>query len=113
MRTILTGILMAAGLGLPAAADHVHHPTYSYQYAAPISGGVVVVQCFRGPWTETIWDRPTGVFVDTLVGVGYDFPTAHAIAERICKDVRLVGNDQALRAEMERIIAQSPQYRRR
>ncbi len=111
MKSILIGALAAAGLALPAAADGSWGASHPYQYVVR-SGGVVVVQCFRGPWVETIWDKPTGIFIDTLVAVGYDFPTAAAIAERICRDVTLVGNDQALRAEMERIIAQTPRFAR-
>ncbi|EPX87478.1 hypothetical protein ruthe_00548 [Rubellimicrobium thermophilum DSM 16684] len=109
MRTILSGILLATGFALPAAADHGGHAS-GHPDMSPRTGDVVVVQCYRGPWKETIWDRPTPVFVDTLVSVGYDYPAAHAIAERVCKDVRLVGNPEALRAEVERIIAESPQY---
>lgn len=112
MKAILLGALAAAGLALPAAAHHSPHGgTWQYQYQTP-SRAVVVVQCFRGPWTETIWDYPTGVFIDSLVAAGYDFPTANAIAYRVCKDVTLVGDDRALRAEMERIIAQSPRFAR-
>ncbi|NAZ36108.1 hypothetical protein [Rubellimicrobium sp. CFH 75288] len=121
MRTLILGLLASVGLAVPAMADHTHRG-HGHQYHAldqaghrhvSASGGTIVVQCFRGPWVETIWDRPTAVFLDSLVAVGYDYATAHAIAFRICKDVNLVGDLGALRAEMERIVAESPRYRRR
>jgi hypothetical protein len=59
-----------------------------------------------------IWDRPNAVFVDTLVAVGYDFSTAHAIAERICRDRNLVGNPEGLKAAMERIFADPSSHRK-
>lgn len=71
-------------------------------------GGVVRVSCFRGPWKEVIWDRPQGIFIDTLVEVGYDYPSALAIATRLCRDINLVDDDAAMKAEMERIIAEAP-----
>jgi hypothetical protein len=114
MKAILTAVGTAAGvaaLALPAAAEHNSRERLpSHHYAAP-SGGVVVVSCFRGPLTETIWDRPAAIFVDSLVAVGYVFPTAHAIAERICRDVALVQDTAGLRAEMERILRQYPGWR--
>jgi hypothetical protein len=44
--------------------------------------------------------------------VGYDFSTAHAIAERICRDNALVGNPEGLKAEMERIFADPSSHRK-
>lgn len=71
-------------------------------------GGIVYVSCFRGPWREVIWDRPEGIFVDSLVAVGYDFTNAMAIATRVCRDITLVDNNEALRLEMVRIIGEAP-----
>jgi hypothetical protein len=71
-------------------------------------GGVVTVACFRGPFTVTAWDHPEAVFIDSLVAVGYDFPSAWTIGERICKDSALVGNPEGLKAAMEQIIAEAP-----
>lgn len=71
-------------------------------------GGTVYVSCYRGPWTDVIWDRPEAIFVDSLVSVGYDYTNALAIATRVCRDITLVGSNAALKAEMERIINQSP-----
>ncbi len=73
-------------------------------------GGVVVVQCFRGPWREVIWDHPEAQFTESLVAVGYDYPSALSIANRICRDITLVDDDAALKAAMERIIAEAPGY---
>jgi hypothetical protein len=71
-------------------------------------GGVVTVSCFRGPWRGVIWDRPEAIFTESLVAVGYDYTNAFAIANRICRDQGLVGNQAALKAAMEAIIADAP-----
>ena len=54
---------------------------------------------------------PNAKFVDSLVDVGYDYPSAHAISERICRDDTLVGNKEGLRAEMIRVFEERPRYR--
>ena len=61
------------------------------------------MSCYRGPWEDVIWDRPNAVFIDSLVRIGYDFPTAHAVAERVCRDEALVNNSDGLRSTMLRI----------
>jgi hypothetical protein len=71
-------------------------------------GGVVRVSCFRGPLTLTAWDHPEAIFIETLVAVGYDYPSAWAIGDRICKDSTLVGNPDGLKAAVEEIIANAP-----
>jgi hypothetical protein len=71
-------------------------------------GGVVTVSCFRGPWELVYWDKPEGIFIDSLVNVGYDYPSALAIATRICREQALVGRPDLMKAEMERIIAEAP-----
>lgn len=71
-------------------------------------GHTVTVSCFRGPWREVIWDRPEPVFIDSLVAAGYDFPTAHAMAERICRDRSTVGNREALRSTAQGIVDSYP-----
>ncbi len=71
-------------------------------------GGVVTVSCFRGPLTVTAWDHPESIFIESLVAVGYDYPSAWSIGDRICKDSSLVGNPDALKAAMEEIIANAP-----
>ena len=97
---------LVAAIALPgmAQADHKTHKNAVTKQ--------VVVSCFRGPWEDVIWDRPNAVFVDSLVSVGYDFPTAHAIAERVCRDSELVGDTDGLKAEMERILRERPARRR-
>lgn len=97
---------LACGLATQASAGG-NSTTYQYQD----SGYVIVVSCFRGPWKEVIWDRPNAKFVDSLVDVGYDYPSAHAISERICRDDTLVGNKEGLRAEMIRVFEERPRYR--
>ena len=107
-KTILAAAVLA--MGLPAWAQ-----TTSYQQqndgAHGTKGTLIHVSCYRGPWKDVIWDHPDAVFVDSLVDVGYDYTTANAIAERVCRDKNLVGNLPALKAEMER-IARDPRSRR-
>lgn len=71
-------------------------------------GGVVTVSCFRGPLAVTAWDHPEAIFIESLVAVGYDYPSAWSIGDRICKDSSLVGNPDGLKAAMEQIIADAP-----
>ena len=105
MLNVLTKASLIAALALPSAAlaDHKTHKSYAKK--------TIVVSCYRGPWTDVIWDRPNAIFIDSLVNFGYDFPTAHAIAERVCRDKMLVGNGDALKAEMRRIMRESPARR--
>lgn len=111
MKLKMIAAAAAALLALPAYAGNV---TYHYhkQGVAQPTGNVIHVSCWRGPWREVIWDRPNAVFVDSLVAVGYDFSTAHAIAERVCRDKTLVGNPEGLKAHMERIWADASSHRK-
>ena len=108
-KLVLAATLTA--LGLPALAGGSHYEQHHYGSYGH-SGNVIVVSCFRGPWNEVIWDRPNAIFVDSLVNVGYDFPTASAIAERVCRDQNLVGNPGALKSNMERIWRDPASHRR-
>ncbi|OWU85768.1 hypothetical protein ATO6_02315 [Oceanicola sp. 22II-s10i] len=105
MKKLLLAAACLAGFAAPAAAHG--NKVYKYTYQTH----TIVVSCFRGPWKEVIWDRPNSVFVESLVEVGYDYPSAHAIAERICRDDRLVGNPDGLKSTMEKIFYESPEYR--
>ncbi|MAQ86173.1 hypothetical protein [Psychromarinibacter halotolerans] len=67
-------------------------------------GPKIKVSCFRGPWKEVIWDRPNPEFIDSLVAAGYDYPTAHAMAERVCRDRAGVGNSAALRETARSVL---------
>ncbi|SHE47390.1 hypothetical protein SAMN05444339_101467 [Loktanella atrilutea] len=69
---------------------------------------VINADCFRGPWAETIWDRPQGSFVTDLVAYGYDFANAEALATVICKDESLVNDPERLKARVLSEIAQMP-----
>ena len=122
MKKLLLAAVVAV-MGLPAMADHKTHAhghghshgqvTYQYHHGnyGP-SGNQIVVSCWRGPWREVIWDRPNGVFVDSLISVGYDYASAHAIAQRVCRDKTLVNNPGALKATMERIWADPGSHRK-
>ncbi|MCB1343231.1 MAG: hypothetical protein KDK24_19620 [Pseudooceanicola sp.] len=74
------------------------------------SAPIIYVSCFRGPWEEVIWDRANPVFVDSLIKVGYDYPSAYAIGERICRDKSLVNDAEGMKREMIRIFNESPKY---
>lgn len=104
MKKLLLSAIVLAGIAAPAVAG----TAYAYKF----TDHTIYVSCFRGPWKEVIWDRPNAKFVDSLVNLGYDYPTSHAIAERVCRDDDLVFNKDGLKAEMKRIYAESPEYRK-
>lgn len=79
-----------------------------YTYRHGMGAMIVTVSCYRGPWDDVIWDRPNPVFIDSLVNVGYTFPEAHAIAERVCRDPAAVGQSGVLSAMMTNILRSSP-----
>lgn len=106
MKKLMLSAAILMGLAAPAVAGGFGK-TYTYKFQT----ATIVVSCFRGPWKEVIWDRPNSNFIDSLVNVGYDYPTAHAIAERVCRDDNLVGNKEGLKSEMIRIFRESPEYR--
>ena len=74
---------------------------------------VITVSCFRGPWKEVIWDRANPVFIDSLIHAGYDFPTAHAIGDRICRDQAGVDDPDYLKAEMVKVLHEAPRFTRK
>jgi hypothetical protein len=95
---------LVGGIAMPAAAT-------TYQYNTVVNTIQVTVSCFRGPWTEVIWDRPNAVFIDSLVNAGYTFPEAHAIGERVCRDESTVDRPERAVQVMHQIIAQTPPRR--
>jgi hypothetical protein len=109
MKTIAMVAALTLAASGAAVADHTSR-THGHSVHQQV-GGVIYVACFRGPWNEVIWDRPQAKFVDSLVNVGYDYPTAHAIAERVCRDADLVGNPEGLRATMLQITREYPRNR--
>lgn len=99
--TALGGALLLLGAAAPAFAT-------TYQYQMVVNRVTITVSCFRGPFTEVIWDRPNPVFIDSLVRAGYTFPEAHAIGERVCRDPSTVDRPDAAVQVMYNIIAQTP-----
>lgn len=75
---------------------------------AASAAGELVISCFRGPWTQVIWDAPNTSFTDSLVGMGYDVATATAIGTRVCRDQEAVGNPDLMKALTLRLIAETP-----
>lgn len=68
----------------------------------------ITISCFRGIVKDVIWDRPNAVFVDDLTQLGYSYPTAHAIAERVCRDEYGVRNPEHQAATLLEILAETP-----
>jgi hypothetical protein len=69
---------------------------------------VITISCFRGPTSTVIWDRPNAVFVEDLVRLGYSYPDAHAIGERVCRDEYGVDQPEYLRSTLYDIMARTP-----
>ncbi|WP_238363955.1 hypothetical protein [Mesobacterium pallidum] len=99
---LIASALLASGLATQVAAE---------KYTLRADGNTMIVSCFRGPWNDVIWDRPNSNFIDSLIDFGYDYPNAHAIAERVCRDDLLVHDKEAMKAEMIRIYNESPEIR--
>ena len=95
------GGALTLGSAVPAQATN-------YEYRMAVNAVYVTVSCFRGPFSEVIWDRPNPVFIDSLVNAGYTFPEAHAIGERVCRDPSTVDRPDAAIQVMTQIIAQNP-----
>ncbi len=113
----LAGPALADGPTVYITSDA--HPAYGHGHVHPEGHGhdyvvaervTITISCFRGPWQEVIWDRPEPVFVDSLVAAGYTFPEAHAIAERVCRDIDGVGNAAHAEQVMLRIIEDQPPH---
>ena len=118
MKTVLAAAFGAALLpfGGAAFADHQTH-THSHSHDTHaqmrVQEYVITVSCFRGPIREVIWDHPRAVFLESLVNYGYSYSEAESIANRICRDVTIVGNEQAqIDATYAVIAAQPPGTRR-
>ncbi|MFA7432056.1 MAG: hypothetical protein WCZ23_18020 [Rhodospirillaceae bacterium] len=101
MKRVMIAAALLGALASQAAAE---------AYKLTADGNTLVVSCFRGPWKDVIWDRPNANFIDSLIDFGYDYPTAQAIGQRICRDERLVDNLEGMKQEMIRIYYESPQY---
>ena len=104
MKKIAITLAVLVGFASQSEAGGKNHGHGYYQ----VYGQTVLVSCYRGPLKEVIWDRPEPVFIDTLVAAGYDYPTAHAMAERICRDRSLVGNREALRGTAQGVVNSYP-----
>jgi hypothetical protein len=116
MKPIAIAIILAGTLGAGAASagsacytgpsGRVHAANKTS--CGPVIKQTIHIDCFRGPWRETIWDHPQGSFVDDLVKYGYDYGDANGLATEICKKESLVGDPDGLRAELLRAIAADP-----
>jgi hypothetical protein len=95
---------MALALSLPASAALAERlPT------KPGSNpSVITISCFRGPTANVIWDRPNAVFIEDLVRLGYSYPQAQAIAERVCRDEYGVGRPDYMKATLLELMSRTP-----
>ena len=57
---------------------------------------------------KVVFDRAMGVFLDDLAALGYSNAEAVAIGERVCRDERLVGNPEAMAAQVRNILRTQP-----
>ncbi|MCA0871829.1 hypothetical protein LCL97_13405 [Seohaeicola saemankumensis] len=71
-------------------------------------GNAITISCFRGPWSQVIWDRPNAIFVEDLVKIGYTYPQAHAIGERVCRDEYGQGEHEYMASTLRKIMATTP-----
>lgn len=116
MKTTLIAAAMLLGMaGAGAAHDigsgaqpHGHILNRAHSHSGPTITQQVRINCYRGPWRETIWDHPRGEFIDDLMMLGYDYTNASAIAYRVCRDVTNVGNVAGQKAALLNAIAQTP-----
>ena len=68
----------------------------------------VVIDCFRGPWKEVIWDHPKVQFIETLMENGYSLATAMDIANYICRDETIVGKSEEMKAKLIELMREVP-----
>jgi len=120
-QSIHAAALAAALLSLSAGAalaDGYHEHGHGHWHATDqhthrdlaVRTVTITISCFRGPWQDVIWDRPEPVFIDSLVAAGYTFPEAHAISERVCRDVDGVGSPGHASAVLHRIMRETPPH---
>lgn len=108
-------LLLSSG---PLSADGYHEHGHGHWHDSDghmhqnlqVQRVTVTISCFRGPWQDVIWDRPEPVFVDSLVAAGYTFPEAHAISERVCRDIDGVDNPGHSQAVLAQIFRESPPH---
>ena len=102
----------------PVSADGYHEHGHGHWHGTDghahsnlqVQRVTVTISCFRGPWQDVIWDRPEPVFVDSLVAAGYTFPEAHAISERVCRDIDGVDNPGHSQAVLAQIFRDTPPH---
>ncbi|MFC3614377.1 hypothetical protein ACFORG_11440 [Lutimaribacter marinistellae] len=99
--TAAAGITFAVASTGPVLAERMPTKPHSKPYNITIS-------CYRGPTQGVIWDRPNAVFVEDLVAIGYSYPQATAIGERVCRDEWGVGQHDYMRNSLLEIIARTP-----
>jgi hypothetical protein len=108
LAAVIGGGAAAHELTSTGAQPHGHGQMRTHSHNAPVITQQVRIDCYRGPWNETIWDHPRAAFIDDLVMLGYEYGDASAVAYRVCRDVTAVGNSARLRSALLEAIAQTP-----
>ncbi|SDK95834.1 hypothetical protein [Aliiruegeria lutimaris] len=106
-KTIIAALV--TGLALPMAsaalADSLDSPVDNNPHQINVS-------CYRGAFTNVVaWDRPNPVFIEDLVEIGYSYPEAASIGERICRDIRGVRDGEHRINALRQILRESPPRR--
>ncbi|MEM7437998.1 MAG: hypothetical protein AAF393_00255 [Pseudomonadota bacterium] len=103
----------ATGVQAHEVVSHTHAVTHTHDTHTTkrTTTRTVSLKCYRGPWDDVIWDRPEGVFLDSLRALGYNSTDALAIGETICRDRNLVGNPSGMRSKLQDIIRANPPRR--
>ena len=110
-RSTVLGLAMV--LALPVHAHEVYTHTHAVEHthtrdSHKASSRTIKLSCYRGPWNDVIWDRPEGVFLDSLRALGYGPTEALAIGETVCRDRLLVGDTEGQKAKLREIIRRNP-----
>ena len=105
MKTSLM-VALVAGLAMPLASSAFADSRGSEIDKNP---NKINVSCYRGALRSAVaWDRPNPVFIEDLVQIGYTYPEAASIGERICRDIRGVGDGKYRVNRMRDILRETP-----
>ncbi|MBM2576247.1 hypothetical protein JQC91_08005 [Jannaschia sp. Os4] len=104
-----TTALAATALAVLASASVAPTPADAWGNRAMPEPREIRISCDRSLLkNKVVFDRAMGVFLDDLASLGYSNAEAVAIGERVCRDERLVGNPEAMAAQVRNIIRTQP-----
>jgi len=99
-RVLTAGVVAIAVAGSSAFMGVL--PTYASPGAQQVT-----VSCYRGPTNSVIWDKPNGVFVESLIAIGMTAEEALAIGTVVCRDERIIDNHAAMAERTLALIAEA------